>query len=59
MSNGDRYEVEGEPNTVEATIVAAARGSIMAFAWFRETTTGRSVGINPDQVVALRGGPAG
>ena len=59
MINGDHYEVEGELTTVEATIVGAARGSIMALAWFTETTTGRSVGINPDQVVALRAGPAG
>jgi hypothetical protein len=54
MSNGDRYEVDGEPSTVEAAIVGAARGSIMALAWLTEATSGKQVAINPEQVVALR-----
>jgi hypothetical protein len=54
MSNGDRYEVDGEPNTVEAAIVGAARGSIMALAWLTEAATGKQVAVNPEQVVALR-----
>ena len=57
MINGDRYSVEGEPNTVEATIVGAARGSIMALAWLTDAENGGPLAINPDHVVALRPGP--
>jgi hypothetical protein len=59
MSNGDRYEVDGEPSTVEAAIVGAARGSIMALAWMTEATSGKQVAINPGQVVALRAASEG
>jgi hypothetical protein len=59
MSNGDRYEVDGEPSTVEAAIVGAARGSIMALAWMTEATSGKQVAINPEQVVALRAASEG
>jgi hypothetical protein len=54
MINGDRYEVAGEPSDIEAVIVGAARGSIMALAWLTEATSGRHVAVNPDHVVALR-----
>jgi hypothetical protein len=50
---GDRYEVEGAPHDVEATIVAASRGSILQLAWVTETGSGRSIGINPLHVVTL------
>jgi hypothetical protein len=58
MSSGDRYEVDGEPTTVEATIVGAARGSIMALAWLTEATSGDELAVNPDHVVSLRGASA-
>jgi hypothetical protein len=51
---GDRYEVDGELDTVEATIVGAARGSIMALARLTDATDGTSLAINPDHVVVLR-----
>jgi hypothetical protein len=54
MINGDRYEVAGELSDVEAVIVGAARGSIMALAWLTETPSGSQVAVNPDHVVALR-----
>lgn len=59
MINGDRYEVAGEPSDIEAVIVGAARGSIMALAWLTDATTGSQVALNPDHVVALRAGSSG
>jgi hypothetical protein len=50
---GERYEVDGSPQEVEATIVAASRGSILQLAWLSEAGSGRSIGINPLHVVAL------
>ncbi len=51
---GDRYRVEGTPEDVEGAILAAARGSIMEFAWFEVANTGERIGINPEHVVMLR-----
>jgi len=59
MITGDRYEVDGEPDTIESTIIGAARGSIMALAWLTETTSGRPLAVNPDHVVSIRAAPAG
>ena len=56
LVTGDRYEVDGDLDTVEATIVGAARGSIMALAGLTEATDGEPLAINPDHVVALRPG---
>ncbi|HEX7297965.1 MAG TPA: hypothetical protein VF257_03100 [Solirubrobacteraceae bacterium] len=50
---GERYEVEGLPSDVEATIVAASRGSIMQLAWVTEAGSGRSIAVNPLHVVAI------
>jgi hypothetical protein len=50
---GRRFEIQGAPETVEAAIVGASRGSIMQLAWLTESGSGRSVGINPMHVVAL------
>jgi hypothetical protein len=57
---GQRYELRGAPDTVEAAIVGASRGSIMQLAWFTEAASGRSIAINPLHVVAVEGieGPA-
>jgi hypothetical protein len=51
---GDRYRVEGDLTEVERQILAAARGSIMEFAWLVESETGERIGINPDHVVMVR-----
>ena len=51
---GDRCRVEGAAEDVERAILAAARGSIMEFAWFEDADTGERIGINPQHVVLLR-----
>jgi hypothetical protein len=51
---GDRLQVEGDAKRIEAQILAAARGSILEFAWMTDAQTGQPVGVNPDQVVLLR-----
>ena len=58
MATGERYEVDGSAESVEAAIVGASRGSIMQFAWLTETGTGRSIAINPLHVVALETAPS-
>jgi hypothetical protein len=51
---GERYRVQGDARDVERSILDAARGSIMEFAWLVEAETGQRVGINPESVVTLR-----
>ena len=57
---GHRYEIQGSPETVEAAIVGASRGSIMQLAWFADAASGRAIALNPIHVVALEAidGPA-
>lgn len=54
LAGGERLRVEGAAEDVEAAILAAARGSIMEFAWLTDVDTGQRVGISPDQVQMLR-----
>jgi hypothetical protein len=54
LAGGDRLQVQGETTEVEGQILAAARGSILEFAWMTEARTGERIGINPDQVLMLR-----
>jgi hypothetical protein len=54
LVTGERYRVEGSPKEVEASILAAARGSIMEFVWLTEVAGGKAVAVNPDHVAALR-----
>jgi hypothetical protein len=58
LATGERYEVDGSAESVEASIVGASRGSIMQFAWLTEAATGRSIAINPLHVVALEAPPS-
>jgi hypothetical protein len=51
---GDRYRVERSAEEVESSILGAARGSIMEFAWMTEVDTGERIGVNPEHVVLLR-----
>jgi hypothetical protein len=51
---GVRHCVDGDAKDVERMILAAARGSIMEFAWFVEADTGERIGVNPECVVSLR-----
>ena len=57
MTTGERYEVDGSAESIEAAIVGASRGSIMQLAWLTEAGTGRSIAINPLHVVALETAP--
>ena len=50
---GQRFEIRGSPDTVEAAIVGASRGSIMQLAWFTEAASGRAIALNPNHVVVL------
>ena len=54
MVTGERYELSGAPERVEQAILAAARGSLLEFAWLEEAASGRVVAINPAHVVSLR-----
>ncbi len=54
LANGERLRVEGSTQDVEAAILAAARGSIMEFAWLTDADSGQSVGVTPDHVLMLR-----
>jgi hypothetical protein len=53
LVTGDRYQIEGSVDTVEAAIISASRGSIMQLAWLTDRE-GLSVGVNPGSVVSLR-----
>lgn len=55
LSGGERLRVEGNPHEIETAILAAARGSIMEFAWMTEADSGERIAVNPDQVLMLRG----
>jgi hypothetical protein len=54
LVTGDRLEVTGSPEDIEASISGAARGSILQLAWLSEAASGRRVGVNPAHVVAVR-----
>ena len=54
LVTGERYVVNGDREHVEKTILAAARGSLMQFAWFEEVEGARALGVVPGHVVALR-----
>ena len=54
LASAERLRVEGNTHDVEAAILAAARGSIMEFAWLTDAGSGRSVGVTPEHVLMLR-----
>jgi hypothetical protein len=54
LVGGERLRVQGDPQDIEASILSAARGSIMEFAWMTEADSGERVGVNPDHVLLLR-----
>jgi hypothetical protein len=58
LTGGQRLRVEGDLQTVEATVISAARGSIMELAWLIESVTGERVGVNPEHVVMVRASTA-
>jgi hypothetical protein len=54
LVGGVRIVVAGSTETVEAAVLAAARGSIMQLAWLTELEGGDRLGVNPDHVVLVR-----
>lgn len=54
LSSGERVRVDGDSHDVEAAILAAARGSLLEFAWLTEADSGQRVAVNPDRVVMIR-----
>jgi hypothetical protein len=54
LVTGERHCVEGNAKDVERTILDAARGSIMQFAWFVDVDTRADLAVNPEHVVLLR-----
>jgi hypothetical protein len=55
LVTGETYRISGSVKEVEATIIAASRGSIMQFAWLTQLE-GERIGINPASVLSLRVG---
>ena len=56
LLNGQIVEVEGNLTEVETLLSDAARSGHARFAWLTERGTGVRIGVNPDQVLTLRGG---
>lgn len=56
LFNGQIIEVEGDIGEVEKVLSDAARSGHARFAWLIEHGSGEKVGVNPDQVLTLRGG---
>jgi hypothetical protein len=54
LSGGERLRVQGTLQDVEASTLAAARGSIMEFAWMTDVDSAQRIGVNPDHVLMLR-----
>ncbi len=54
VAGGERHRVQGDPKQIEALIIDAARGSMMAFAWMVDAETGADVALNPEHVVMVR-----
>ena len=58
MTTGERYELAGSAESIDAAIVGASRGTIIQLACLTEAGTGRSIAINPLHVVALAAAPS-
>lgn len=56
LLDGQVVKVEGDVTDVEKLLSDAARSGHARFAWLTEHGTGDRVGVNPDQVLTLRGG---
>lgn len=55
LMNGQIVVVEGDIGEVEKVLSDAARSGHARFAWLVEHGSGERVGVNPDQVLTLRG----
>jgi hypothetical protein len=58
VTTGERLQVEGSPQEIEASISAAARGSILELVWLTEAGSSQPIGLNPGHVVAVRASEA-
>lgn len=56
LATGQTLELSGAPEEVANQLENAARSSAGTMAWFVETSTGQRLGVNPGQVVSVRGG---
>jgi hypothetical protein len=54
LVGGSRLQVDGAAEQVEASILAASRGSLLELAWMTESSTGHRIGVNPEHVLMLR-----
>jgi hypothetical protein len=54
LVGGERHQVDGELAEVERSILDAARGSIMEFAWLTDADTAEPFAVNPEYVMTLR-----
>jgi len=54
LVNGDAFTVEGTMDEVETKLSDAARSGQSRLAWFTESGTGGSVGVNPAHVTSLK-----
>lgn len=55
LINGDGLTVEATLEEAEKRLSDAARSGQSRLAWFTESGTDARVGINPEQVVSLKG----
>jgi hypothetical protein len=53
LAGGERLRVDGDVHDVESALLAAARGSLMEFAWLTRADAGQRVGVNPEHVLML------
>jgi hypothetical protein len=56
LLSGDVFTVDGTVEEVEKKLSDAARSGQSRLAWFTESDTGASIGVNPDHVATLRAG---
>jgi hypothetical protein len=57
LANGDSLTVEASFEEAEKRLSDAARSGQSRLAWFTESHTDLAVGVNPPQVVSLKGRP--
>jgi hypothetical protein len=54
FAGGERHRVQGDIRQIEALVIDAARGSMMAFAWMVDAQTGEDIAVNPEHIVMIR-----
>jgi hypothetical protein len=54
FAGGERHLVQGDIRQIEALVIDAARGSMMAFAWMVDAQTGEDIAVNPEHIVMIR-----